>query len=106
MKSDFNFIILGVIGFAISTYSMQIITTEMVSRAQKIPANFASGIYLFFYYGGGTIGTTFSAFSYNHWGWLGALAFVAIVQKIIMLIIISLVIDNRKPAKRNIKYIE
>ncbi|ELY21159.1 MFS transporter [Vreelandella titanicae] len=106
MGSNFNFIIIGVIGFSISTYSMQIMTTEMVSRAQEVPANFASGIYLFFYYGGGTIGAFFSAFSYNHWGWLGALIFVAIFQTVILVIVIFLVIDSRKEARQNVKYIE
>ncbi|MGO2392142.1 MAG: MFS transporter, partial [Halomonas sp.] len=106
MENNFNLIILGVIGFSISTYSMQIMTTEMVSRAQKIPADFASGIYLFFYYGGGTIGAFFSAFSYNYWGWLGALILVAIVQIVILVIIVFLIIDSRKEARQNVKYIE
>lgn len=69
-------ILLAVGGFSVGTYLLQTLTTRMVSKAQHVPAAFASGLYLSCYYAGGAVGATLAALCFSRWGWPGALALV------------------------------
>ncbi|WP_447530282.1 MFS transporter [Vreelandella sp. TE19] len=82
--------------FAISTYLLQTLTTRMVSRAQCVPASFASGLYLTFYYAGGALGATLAAFCYSHWGWAGALALVGVVHVLTLVSVLALLAAGRR----------
>ncbi|MCB8889328.1 MFS transporter [Vreelandella malpeensis] len=73
-------IIAGVILFSVGTYLLQTLTTRLVSRAERVPAAFASGMYLGFYYAGGALGAILSAAIFSRAGFAGVLGLVAAVQ--------------------------
>lgn len=100
MESRYALILLGVSGFAISTYLMQTLTTRMISKARQVPVAFASGLYLSFYYAGGALGANISALSFYHWGWNGALFCVAAIQVLIMGFVILVSAVSHKEAGR------
>lgn len=103
MGSHYTLILLGVSGFAISTYLMQTQTTRMISKARQVPVAFASGLYLSFYYAGGALGANISALSFYHWGWKGALICVAVVQVLILIFVILISTIAHKEADRYAK---
>ncbi|WP_311945587.1 MFS transporter [Halomonas piscis] len=88
MGSHYVSILIGVAGFAISTYLMQTQTTRMISKARRVPVALASGLYLSFYYAGGALGANISALTFYHWGWTGAIISVAMMQVFIIVFII------------------
>lgn len=100
MGGHYNLILLGVTGFAISTYLMQTQTTRMISKARQVSVAFASGLYLSFYYAGGALGANISALSFYHWGWSGALFCVALVQILIIIFVIFVSVIAHKEAAR------
>lgn len=96
MRDSYSLIIIGVAGFAISTYLMQTLTTRMVSKARHVPVNITSGVYLSFYYAGGALGAYFSALFFHYWGWPGALTLVAIVQALLVVFVCLIIITMRR----------
>ncbi|WP_447554549.1 MFS transporter [Vreelandella sp. EE22] len=80
-------ILWSVAGFSIATYLLQTLTTRLVSKATRVPAAFASGMYLCFYYAGGALGSALSAFCFSRWGWPGTLGLVGATQLVALLML-------------------
>ncbi|WP_252108167.1 MULTISPECIES: MFS transporter [unclassified Halomonas] len=72
-KPSYASILASVAGFSLSTYLLQTLTTRLVSKAERVPASFASGLYLCCYYAGGALGAVLAAACFSRWGWAGAL---------------------------------
>jgi|GEM_PF-1056394 len=96
MGNQYTLVLLGVAGFSISTYLMQTQTTRMISKVCQIPVTLSSGLYLSFYYGGGSLGASLSAFAFHHWGWMGVLTFVSTAQILILIFIVLMSTFFRK----------
>lgn len=99
MTKNYYLVIFSVLLFSIATYLLQALTTAMLSQVRKVPVNFASGVYLFFYYGGGALGAICSATLYSAGGWAGVTIAIMMVHALILALLLWLTaaFNKKKP---------
>lgn len=81
-------IIIGVALFATGTYMFQTVTTRVLSSSRTVPVAVATGTYLSFYYLGGAIGASLSAYAFAASSWSGVVACIAITQAFIFCLVL------------------
>ncbi|MFG6667783.1 MFS transporter [Halomonas sp. HNIBRBA4712] len=89
-KPSYASILASVAGFSLATYLLQTLTTRLVSKAERVPAAFASGLYLSFYYAGGALGAVLAAACFSRWGWAGTLWLIASAHLAAALLVLRL----------------
>lgn len=96
MTRNYHLVIFSVLVFSTATYLLQALTTAILSQVRKSPISFASGVYLFFYYGGGALGAICSATLYSVGGWAGVTIAIMMVQALILALLCLTVTFNKK----------
>lgn len=95
---------LKIIGIAIFTYGFfagHSIASSWVGQLATHDKAQASGLYLFFYYAGASIGGTISGTFYSSFGWIGVVAMIAVLAAVSIILSIRLGTISTKRLERH-----
>ncbi|MFV0481910.1 MAG: MFS transporter [Campylobacteraceae bacterium] len=93
---SFYAMLVAMIVFCSGMFTIHSIANGYINRMAKERKSIANGLYLSFYYLGGTLGTFLPTFIYTPFGWAGFLQFMLFVILIAISLLVSLKISTQK----------
>ena len=82
LSSSVSAILTGLALSSTAVFVEQASANAFISRAAPGARSTAIGVYLSFYYFGGSLGSILPVPAWNRWGWVGCVAFVVVAQAI------------------------